>query len=61
MCRSSSPVPTADEALAAARERLFAVVDGIERGEFPPRPHDPIICTWCAFVTVCRKDYVDHD
>ena len=50
-----------DDALAAARERLFAVVDGIERGEFPPRPHDPIICTWCAFVSVCRKDYVDHD
>ena len=50
-----------DEALSAARERLFAVVDGIERGEFPPRPHDPIICTWCAFVTVCRKDYVDRD
>jgi RecB family exonuclease/inactivated superfamily I helicase len=50
-----------DEALAAARERLFTAIDGIERGEFPPRPHDPMICTWCAFVTVCRKDYVDHD
>jgi RecB family exonuclease/inactivated superfamily I helicase len=50
-----------DEALAAARERLFNAIDGIERGEFPPRPHDPIICTYCAFVTVCRKDYVDHD
>jgi hypothetical protein len=47
--------------LSAARERLFAAVDGIERGEFPARPHDPIICTWCAFVAVCRKDYVDHD
>ena len=50
-----------DEVLSAARERLFAAVDGIERGEFPARPHDPIICTWCAFVAVCRKDYVDHD
>lgn len=50
-----------DEALNAARERLYAAIDGIERGEFPPRPHDPIICTYCAFVTVCRKDYVDHD
>ena len=50
-----------DEVLNAARERLFAAVDGIERGEFPARPHDPIICTWCAFVTVCRKDYVDHE
>jgi ATP-dependent helicase/DNAse subunit B len=55
------PGADGDEALSAARERLFAAIDGIERGEFPPRPHDPIICTWCAFVTVCRKDYVDHD
>jgi RecB family exonuclease len=51
----------ADEVLNAARERLHAAVDGIERGEFPPRPHDPVMCTWCAFVAVCRKDYVDHD
>jgi ATP-dependent helicase/nuclease subunit B len=52
---------TSDEVLSAARTRLFAAVDGIERGEFPARPHDPIICTYCAFVSVCRKDYVDHD
>ena len=55
------PGTAADEVLSAARERLFAAVDGIERGEFPARPYDPIICTWCAFVAVCRKDYVDHD
>jgi len=55
------PGTAGDEVLTAARERLFAAIDGIERGEFPPRPHDPIICTYCAFVTVCRKDYVDHD
>ena len=55
------PGSAVDEVLNAARERLFAAVDGIERGEFPARPHDPIICTWCAFVAVCRKDYVDHD
>jgi RecB family exonuclease len=50
-----------DEALSGARDRLFAAIDGIERGEFPPRPHDPIICTYCAFASVCRKDYVEHD
>jgi len=59
------PGTAADEVLSAARERLFAALDAIhrgkERGEFPARPHDPIICTWCAFVAVCRKDYVDHD
>jgi hypothetical protein len=55
------PGTPGDAVLSAARERLFAAIDGIERGEFPARPHDPIICTYCAFVTVCRKDYVDHD
>lgn len=49
------------KALSSARERLFAAVDGIERGEFPARPHDPFICSYCAFVSVCRKDYVDLD
>jgi hypothetical protein len=47
-----------ESALAAARERLFALVDGIETGQFPARPHDPMKCTFCAFSTVCRKDYV---
>jgi len=51
----------ADEPLNNARTRVFAVVDGIARGEFPPRPHDPMICTYCAFATVCRKDYVDRE
>jgi RecB family exonuclease/inactivated superfamily I helicase len=46
------------EVLLAARSRLIAAVDGIERGAFPPRPHDPMICRSCAFSTVCRKDYV---
>jgi RecB family exonuclease len=50
-----------DDVLGAARARLYAAIDGIERGEFPPRPHEPIICTWCAFASVCRKDYVDHE
>ena len=44
--------------LAAARTRLLQLLDGIQRGEFPPRPHDPTICRFCAFSTVCRKDYV---
>jgi RecB family exonuclease len=45
--------------LEDARERLFGLVEGIERGEFPPRPHDPMICRYCAYATVCRKDYVE--
>jgi RecB family exonuclease len=47
--------------LDAARERLFAVTDGIANGAFPPRPHDPIICTWCPYPSVCRKDDIDGD
>jgi hypothetical protein len=26
----------------------------------PASPHDPIICDYCAYGVVCRKDYV-HD
>ena len=53
--QAGEPFP---DALAAARRRLAAVVAGIGRGEFPPRPHDPIICRSCAYASVCRKDYV---
>lgn len=51
----------AAEVLAAARARLTDVVDGITRGEFPPRPHDPMMCRYCAYATVCRKDYVGDE
>ncbi len=47
--------------LDAARERLFGVLDAVGRGEFPARPHDPMICTWCAYPSVCRKDYVEDE
>jgi RecB family exonuclease len=51
----------AGEVLDAARLRLFEVVDGVQGGQFPPRPHDPMICRYCAFASVCRKDYVGDD
>ncbi|MGE0443615.1 MAG: PD-(D/E)XK nuclease family protein [Vicinamibacterales bacterium] len=47
--------------LGAARERLQAAIDGITRGEFPPRPHDEMICSYCAYASVCRKDYVGDE
>ena len=47
------------EMLATARERVFGLVDQINAGEFPPRPHDPMICSYCAYASVCRKDYVE--
>lgn len=63
--RALVPVVTdhseAAEVLAAARTRVLNVVDGIGGGVFPPRPHDPAICRYCAYTSVCRKDYVGDD
>jgi RecB family exonuclease len=45
-------------ALAEGESRLVRAVDGIEQGEFPPRPAEEFRCTYCPFSGVCRKDYV---
>jgi RecB family exonuclease/inactivated superfamily I helicase len=47
-----------ESTLREAQARLLNTIDAIERGEFPPRPADIMLCTRCAHVTVCRKDYV---
>lgn len=44
--------------LQEAQARLLATIDAIERGEFPPRPADVMLCARCAHAAVCRKDYV---
>ena len=49
------------EALAAGQERLLGAIDAIERGEFPPRPDEPFLCTRCGYAAVCRKDYVGDE
>jgi RecB family exonuclease len=62
--RSLVPVikPGGDaEVLASARGRVIALVEGISRGEFPPRPYELRICSYCAYPSVCRKDYVGDD
>jgi len=63
--RTVVPVVKSDSdgssALADARARLFDVLDGIAGGVFPPRPHDEMICRYCAYPSVCRKDYVDQE
>jgi RecB family exonuclease len=48
-------------ALNDARARLFTALDGIAAGVFPPRPHDEMICRYCAYPSVCRKDYVGDE
>ena len=63
--RSQAPVvkpgdPDAEKALDAARTRLLTIVDRVAQGEFPPQPTDEILCDFCAYAAVCRKDYV-HD
>lgn len=47
------------EMLDSARERVFDIVDQINGGSFPVRPHEPIRCSYCAYPSVCRKDYVE--
>ena len=50
-----------DAVLSDARARLFDIVDGIERGDFPARPYETRICSYCAYPSVCRKDYVGDE
>ena len=50
-----------DAVLADARARLLEVVGAIERGEFPVRPYETRICSYCAYPSVCRKDYVGDE
>lgn len=50
-----------DTEMREGRARLLAVVDAVERGDFPVQPADPFRCTWCAFPTICRKDYVGDE
>ena len=47
--------------LASARTRVFEMVGAIGRGEFPARPYELRICSYCAYPSVCRKDYVGDE
>jgi RecB family exonuclease len=49
------------EALATGQGRLLDAVEAIERGDFPVRPEEPYLCTFCAYASVCRKDYVGDE
>jgi RecB family exonuclease len=50
-----------DAVLTGVRTRVFDLVGSIEEGAFPPRPYDLHICTYCAYPSVCRKDYVGDE
>jgi RecB family exonuclease len=47
--------------LGEARTRLRSAVDAIERGEFPVHPYESRMCSYCAYPSVCRKDYVGDE
>jgi RecB family exonuclease len=51
----------AADTLASARERLFGLIDGVRDGVFPPQPYELRICGFCAYPSVCRKDYVGDE
>jgi RecB family exonuclease len=53
--------PEAGEKLADGQRRLLDAIDRIERGEFPPQPVSRRLCGYCAYASVCRKDYVDGE
>jgi RecB family exonuclease len=51
----------AEAVLDEVRTRVGDLVGGITRSEFPPRPYDEAICRYCAYASVCRKDYAAGD
>lgn len=53
------PGKKGEAALARARTTVLDLIDRIGRGEFPAKPHETRMCTWCAYPTVCRKDDMD--
>jgi RecB family exonuclease len=56
-----SGIQHVDKALAEGQVKLLAVIDAVERGEFPVQPDEPFLCNWCAYAGVCRKDYVGDE
>jgi RecB family exonuclease len=50
-----------EEALADGQARFLEAVAGIEAGSFPVDPDEPYRCQWCAYPSVCRKDYVGDE
>jgi ATP-dependent helicase/nuclease subunit B len=50
-----------DAILTGVRTRVLDLVGSIEGGAFPPRPYDLHICSYCAYPSVCRKDYVGDE
>lgn len=50
-----------DVALAEGQARFLDAIARIEAAEFGADPDEPYRCNWCAYPTVCRKDYVGDE
>ena len=50
-----------DARLDAGESRAVTVLQDIERGDYPVRPVELYRCSFCAYPTVCRKDYVGDE
>jgi RecB family exonuclease len=50
-----------EETLEAGQARFLEAIAAIEAGTFPVDPDEPYRCQWCAYPTVCRKDYVGDE
>ena len=50
-----TPGEGAESVLNEGQARFLEAVDGIESGEFPPRPAEDRLCSSCGFAAVCRK------
>ena len=61
VCRRSATRPSWTKRSRRGNSGCSAAVDGIERGEFPPDPDEPFLCTRCGYASVCRKDYVGDE
>jgi RecB family exonuclease len=61
LVRIVRPGAEASQVLEAARTRVVDIVGAIARGEFPPKPYELRICGYCAYPSVCRKDYVGDE
>jgi RecB family exonuclease len=49
------------DAIESGQTLFLDTVEAIERGEFPVTPDEPFMCRFCAFPSVCRKDYVGDE
>jgi RecB family exonuclease len=56
-----TPLQQPEKALVEGQTKLLAVIDAVERGEFPVQPDEPFLCNWCPYPGVCRKDYVGDE